>query len=136
MEEADVQLVIDHKVGSVLWSSGRMWLGHHIRLVDDEAVEAGIVVIHSRGYSVGSRSARIYVPASYHVFTTIVADENGHHKLRHITSFPVRLREAGSCRAGLEMYWRPYPDPMRTVGNGRAAHRGPDPLSDGSTTLN
>jgi hypothetical protein len=134
--EADTELVIDYEVGSVAWSSGRMWFGPRIRLVDDEASASGVVVIHSRGYSVGSTPNRIYMPASYHVFRTIEADENGHHRLEHVSSFPVRIREAGIRHVGLEVYWRPYPDPKRTIGNGAAPHPRPDPLSDGSTNLN
>lgn len=113
-----------------------MWLGHHLRLADVEGDEPGVLVVHSRGFSTGPRHGRVYVPASYHVFKVLGSDDSGLLSLTHLTSFPVRMSERGGANTGAPLYWRPYPDPARMIGNGQRAHLEPGPLTDGGTNLN
>jgi hypothetical protein len=142
--EADLVVSINPQSGGISVVSGRMWLGHHITVVEEdhqlhplrEGSAGSVLIIHSRGYSVGPKSDRMYVPASYHVFKVLDRDSAGNHRLRHMASFPVRMRLGGPKDAGMRMYWRPYPDPERTISNGHGSHRNPDPLSDGGTNLN
>ncbi len=107
------QAFIDPSTGGVEWRSGEMYLGLHLRVA---AYTPSVVVVHSRGWSTGGRSDRVYVPAQYHVFL-ILSRRQGVHLLDHLVSFRVRLDLDGPSDA-MPIPWRPFPDPATQKRNG------------------
>jgi hypothetical protein len=108
------EVLINATTGYVEWRSFGTRPGIHLTLVD---VTRAVAVIHSRGYSVGSKPNRIYVPARYHVFLVLSRDPYGVHRLEHLISHPVGLQLRGPT-GGFPVPWRPYPGPDAAPRNG------------------
>ncbi|MBV9818198.1 MAG: hypothetical protein JOZ07_07600 [Solirubrobacterales bacterium] len=106
------EVFIDPTTRGIKWRSDEMYLGLHLRVA---AYTPSVVVVHSRGWSTGGRSDRVYVPAQYHVFL-ILNRQQGVHALDQLVSFKVRLDPDGPNDA-MPIPWRPFPDPATQPGN-------------------